>query len=372
MTKRPRFFDLDDPAAKQELASEFMTRRGGSLRGALLVQSGIIRTADSGSRMEMDVRGLRGYDTAGTLILNFDTATGTLTVTGGIVAGGTITGAVITGGTLQTASSGKRVVIANPPGDRIDFYSGSADETSNGYILINVSGAAGGTAGVATWVTPSINSQDRASVSLTSESKDGVTSKSVVALSADTVLQVATTTSADTSLQLQGDLALFDSFSDPPTAAASYVRVFNSGGKSLRAISSTTTAPLWPIRAFVGACSGDLALTTTVTDVAGMTTGSFTTYAPNAIAIAWVFADFDVTTVGTGFNNVYINCSQGGTDDFSGACEDRVHREWVHGVQTYTLTTPGAFTIKARGKKNTAGGASAVKINSRLVVLVIG
>jgi hypothetical protein len=50
------------------------------------------------------------------------------------INGKTINGAVLTGSTLQTAASGKRVVIspgnANPETGSIEFYSGSADESA--------------------------------------------------------------------------------------------------------------------------------------------------------------------------------------------------------------------------------------------------
>lgn len=368
MTRKPRFFDLDDPNQRAELSSEFVPKRGGVLTGAFLVQAGIIRSADSGARWEGDVRGLRMYDSSNTLVFNADTSTGSLTLKGSITAGSTITGS-----TLQTAASGKRVVIAGSPGDRIDFYSGSADETSNGYVLVAVSGAAGATAGVATWVTPQINSQDRASISMTSESKDGSTSKTVVALSADTMLMVATTTNADTSIQLQGDLALFDSYSDPPAGAASYVRIFNSGGTGLRAVSSAETAPLWPIRTFQATPSADLLTSTTVTTMTGGTTATITTRVPNAIAIVCAYFDVDVTTTGTGFVNGYVNTSWAASDDLIAFFEDRVYRHGVGAVRTYVIATPGAYTVSLRGKKNSAGGAATIKKdNTHLDVIVIG
>lgn len=372
MTKKPRPLDLDNPMDRNELTSEFLRREGDVILGDLRVAGGRIISTDRGARWESDRKGMRFYDTSGAVIFNFDAATGTLTVSGGIVAGGTITGAVITGGTLQTASSGKRVVIANPPGDRIDFYSGDADETDEGYILVNTSGAAGGRAGVATWTTPQINSKGRPSVSMTGESKDGTTSETVIALSADTILGVATTGGVDTSLQWQGDVALFDSVSDPPTGAASYVRLFNSGGQSLRAISSSVTAPLWPVRAYSVTATPDTVCGTAVADVAGATQ-TFTTYAPNALAYVFTVADIEITTAGTGFCNVYTHCSGGGTTDFACAVEDRVHRGWHPGSTFYTLATAGSYTIKLRTNKNAAGGAAAVKAtNTRMTLLVIG
>jgi hypothetical protein len=368
MTRKPRFFDLDDPNQRAELSSEFVPKRGGVLTGAFLVQAGIIRSADSGARWEGDVRGLRMYDSSNTLVFNADTSTGSLTLKGSITAGSTITGS-----TLQTAASGKRVVIAGSPGDRIDFYSGSADETSNGYILVAVQGAGGGTAGVATWVTPAINSQDRASISLVGESKDGSTAKSSIALSADTVLVIATTSSADSTIQLQGDLALFDSISDPPASAASYVRVFNSGGSGLRAISSNDTAPLWPMRLFTAIPTADLLTSTTVTTMTNGTTATITTRVPNAIAIVSAYFDVDVTSTGTGFVNGYINPSWTASNDLIAFFEDRVYRHGVGSIRTYIIATPGAYTVSLRASKNSAGGAATVKKdNTHLDVIVIG
>lgn len=353
MARKPQFFDLLNPAHFEILAEEFLPRSGGVITGGLSMQSAIIKSADSGSRWEGDVRGLRGYDTTGALVFNLDTTTGSLTLTGAVTAGGTITGS-----TLQTAASGKRVVIAGSPGDRIDFYSGSADETSNGYILVAVSGAAGATAGVATWVTPSINSQDRASISMTSESKDGSTSKSVVALSADTVLQVATTTSADSTLQLQGDLALFDSFSDPPASATSYVRLFNSGGTGLRAISTNETWPCGPIRVLSDQASADQTLTTTATDVTGCSV-TFTTRVPNAVAHITGTFYFVGTTVGYGACLGYCNVDGtlkteaavmiSGTNGEGGTFA----QTWEH-----TFASAGSHTVKLQVGKSAAGGAA--------------
>ena len=368
MSRKPEYFDLRNPAHFELLAEEFLPRSGGVITGAMQMQAGIMRSADSGARGEGDVRGLRGDDTTGARVFNLDTTTGSLTLTGAVTAGGTITGA-----TLQTASSGKRVVIPGSPGDRVQFFSGSADETAEGYILVAVSGSGGGTAGVATWVTPQINSQDRASISMTGESKDGSTSKTVIALSADTVLGVATTGSADTSLQWQGDIALFDSVSDPPAGAASYVRVFNSGGTGLRATSSAETAPLWPIRVFTATPSADLVTSTTVTTMTGGTTATITTRVPNAIAIVCAYFDVDVTTAGTGFVNGYVNTSWSGSNDLIAFFEDRVYRHGVGSVRTYVVATPGNYTVSLRGNKNAAGGAATVKKdNTHLDVVVIG
>jgi hypothetical protein len=368
VTRRPEFFDLRNPAHFEILAEEFLPRSGGVITGAMQMQSAIIKSADSGARWEGDVRGLRGYDTTGALVFNLDTTTGSLTLTGAVSAGGTITGS-----TIQTAASGKRVVIAGSPGDRIDFYSGSADETSNGYILVAVSGAAGATAGVATWVTPAINSKNRASISMTSESKDGSTSETVIALSADTVLGVATTGSADTSLQWQGDIALFDSVSDPPTGAASYVRVFNSGGTGLRATSSAETAPLWPNRTFQATPTADLLTSTTVTTMTNGTTATITTRVPNALVVVSAFFDVDVTTTGTGFVNGYVNTTWAGSNDLMAFFEDRVHRTGKGSTRTYVVATPGAYTVALRANKNAAGGAATIKKdNTHLDILVIG
>lgn len=159
----------------------------------------------------------------------------------------------------------------------------------------------------------------------------------------------------------------------PPGASVTGACIVWAEGGGLRGRSSDGTVfPLAPVRIFNVAASADLILSTTITDVTGCTTGNFTTLVPNATAKVWAFTDFEVTTAGTGFGNAYINLSITGTDDFAGAVEDRVHREWVMGVNTYVLATPGLYAIKLRGNKNAAGGASAIKINTRMVVELIG
>jgi hypothetical protein len=368
MSRKPEYFDLKNPAHFEILAEEFLPRSGGVITGAMQMQSAIIKSADSGARWEGDVRGLRGYDTTGALVFNLDTTTGSLTLTGAVSAGGTITGS-----TLQTAASGKRVVIAGSPGDRIDFYSGSADETSNGYILVAVSGAAGATAGVATWVTPAINSQDRASISMTSESKDGSTSKTVVALSADTVLGVATTGSADTSLQWQGDIALFASVTDPPASAASYVRLFNSGGTGLRAISTSDTAPLWPIRIFSdnGSDSG-VAAAFPVYET--MSTDCFVTFTTRvASAVVDLSGFVEVVNGGAGWGGLVAQISDGTTiiSEISVASENAADVTIPVAVQATVASAGTTKTYRIRVSKIIAGGTVSIA-NAYLKAIVIG
>jgi hypothetical protein len=126
-----------------------------------------------------------------------------------------------------------------------------------------------------------------------------------------------------------------------------------------------------PVRLYSAASNADLVLGTAVADVAACTV-TFTTVSANATALVVGMVDCDITTAGTGFCNAYVNCSQGGTNDFACAFEDRVHREWGPVATSYTLTAAGTYTVKLRGNKNAAGGAAAIKINTRIVALVTG
>lgn len=168
-------------------------------------------------------------------------------------------------------------------------------------------------------------------------------------------------------LDAKGDLIAASADNTPARVAVGANMSF------LMADSSQTPGVRWlPIQFFDVAASSDLVLTTTITDVSGATTGSFTTTFANARALCSSSVDFETTTAGTGFCNAYMNCSTPGTDDFAGAIEDRVHREWVSWSRMYTLATPGSYVIKLRGNKNTGGGASAIKINTKFLVVVIG
>lgn len=57
-----------------------------------------------------------------------------------ISVGGEITGGTITGGTIQTAATGKRLVMAGSPANQYQFYDGA---TSVGYLKIDDDGAGG-------------------------------------------------------------------------------------------------------------------------------------------------------------------------------------------------------------------------------------
>jgi hypothetical protein len=240
--------------------------------GDLVLAGGRLLVTNGQAGVQIDAGGQRFYDTSGTVIFNFDTTTGTLTLTGSLVAG-----------ELSTAASpNKRITIGEAPDDRIFFYSGDPDESAAGYLAVGVQGSGGTRAWVGTLTTGQISSQDRASIVLVSESKDGASLKTNVTLSADNVLVLATTGGADSTIQLSGDLALLDSVSDPPVAAAQYVRTYNSAGQSLKAISSSVTAPLWPQRVYDGVPTSALTASATPTRPPGMFVQP-TTYASSAI-----------------------------------------------------------------------------------------
>lgn len=358
VTRQPRFLDLDRPQDRHELTSEFLRREGDYILGDLRVAGGRIISTDRGSRWEQDRLGMRFYDTAGAKIFDFDATTGVLTVTGGIVSGGTITGAVITGGTLQTAASGKRVVIATPPGDKVQFFSGDAAETIEGHIQVEIAGAGGGRAWRGVYTSGKLSGQDAASIVLLSETQDGSTGKSAITLSADTILPVATTTSADCTIQLLGDIAFQDAFSDPPTSSAGFVRVWNSGGSGLRTISTGETAPLAPIRVLSAQATADYTITTTRADITGCTK-TFTTRVPSAVA--HITGAFDFDAVATGYGALVGYCEIDGIVKneaalfIASAAGERftVNQTWEH-----TFAASGSHTIKLQANKSVAGGTA--------------
>lgn len=77
---------------------------------ATLVGS-VYKSATSGSRVELDSSGLRFYDSSSALKVELSTATSSATFVGDITSGSTITGVTITGGTVRTASSGTRIEL---------------------------------------------------------------------------------------------------------------------------------------------------------------------------------------------------------------------------------------------------------------------
>jgi hypothetical protein len=348
MAKGPRFLDLDRRDQRHELTSAFLRRDGDTMFGDLVLAGGRLLVTNGQAGVQIDAGGQRFYDTTGTVIFNFDTATGTLTLTGSLVAG-----------ELSTAPSGKRITIGEAPDDRIFFYSGDVDETSAGYLSVGVQGSGGTRAWVGTLTTGQISSEDRASIVLVSESKDGASLKTNVTLSADNILVLATTSSVDSTIQLSGDLSLLDSVSDPPVAAAGYVRMYNSAGQSFKARSSSVTAPLWPQRIFLSAPSSALTATSTTTLVPGMT-AQFNTYASSTIYHAVAFVRFNPDGVAISetmvldlwvdsvlvAQNVYTNLTT-------------LNYNWPLTVNyAGTLVTPGVHTIEVKAFFTPAAGGT--------------
>jgi hypothetical protein len=347
MAKGPRFLDLDRRDQRHELTSAFLRRDGDTMFGDLVLAGGRLLVTNGQAGVQIDAGGQRFYDTTGTVIFNFDTATGTLTLTGSLVAG-----------ELSTAPSGKRITIGEAPDDRIFFYSGDADETSAGYLSVGVQGSGGTRAWVGTLTTGQISSQDRASIILVSESKDGASLKTNVTLSADNILVVATTT-GDSTIQLSGDLALLDSVSDPPVSSAGYVRMYNSAGQSLKAISPSVTAPLWPQRPLSAPPTSALTATATPTRVPGMVVQP-NTYASSTIyhAVGTVRFNPDGVAIGeTMVLDLVVDSTLVTSSVYTNLTT--LNYAWPLTVNyAGTLVTPGVHTIELKASFLPAAGGT--------------
>lgn len=71
----------------------------------------------------LDANGVRFYGPDGvTVLFEFDTATGDVTMDGGTIIGADFDGGTITGGTVQTAASGTRLVMSSTADDRLTAY----------------------------------------------------------------------------------------------------------------------------------------------------------------------------------------------------------------------------------------------------------
>lgn len=96
-----------------------------------------------GSGVVINRAGILGAS-AGSPTFTLDAVTGDATFTGDVTAstitGGTITGTTITGGTIQTATTGKRLVMAGSPSNQYQFKDGAS---SVGYLEIDDDGAGG-------------------------------------------------------------------------------------------------------------------------------------------------------------------------------------------------------------------------------------
>lgn len=367
MGTKPRYLNLNSVQDRHELTSAYLRREGDTVLGALRIQGGKITTADRGARVEQDIYGLRGYNAAEAIVFEFDTATGSLTLVGTISAGSTITGSE-----FRTAESpNKRITIGEAPDDRINFYSGSADETAAGFVRVQALGSGGTQRFELDLFSGQIDSQDAASVVMLSETKDGAT-ETVITLSADTILGLATSSGVDTTLQLLGDIALQDAFSDPPAAASGFVRLWNSGGDGLRGISVSDTWPVGPVRSFAGTGS-DTAVATIFPSYETMSTDcfvSFTTRVPNAVVTLIGFLRFAGTVAGW-FNGVAVIADGTTTVSTPVVVAQEANGTSATVATTLTVATPGAKTYRLRVSKGVAAGTLTID-NAYLMALVVG
>ncbi|MGW0948438.1 hypothetical protein ACWD4O_38605 [Streptomyces sp. NPDC002623] len=85
------------------------------LEAILQLATRIVAGNPAGARVELNEDGLRVYDAADVLVIQFNAADGSAVFTGDItgsdITGSTITGTTVTGGLIQTDASGERVAI---------------------------------------------------------------------------------------------------------------------------------------------------------------------------------------------------------------------------------------------------------------------
>jgi hypothetical protein len=84
-------------------------------------------SATTGARIVMNSAGIAGFDTTSTnastgATFSISASTGDAVFKGSIQSGSTITGAAITGGTIKTADSGTRIELTTTDANRIYFY----------------------------------------------------------------------------------------------------------------------------------------------------------------------------------------------------------------------------------------------------------
>lgn len=116
------------------------------LEAVLELATRLVAGDPAGARVELNSDGLRVYDSAGTLVIQFNAADGSATFTG------TISGSTITGGVIQTAASGERITLNEGNQKKIIVYNSSGTaigELSSRGLLVS------GTSGAIAWLNPS-------------------------------------------------------------------------------------------------------------------------------------------------------------------------------------------------------------------------
>jgi len=98
-----------------------------------------VGTPPSGSGMVINSQGLSLYNSAGTRTIYLNALDGAGTFTG------TILGSTIIGGSIETASSGRRIIISSTASSKIEFKSGLSSETVSGRFEFTDSGSSVGT-----------------------------------------------------------------------------------------------------------------------------------------------------------------------------------------------------------------------------------
>ena len=94
--------------------------------------------------MVINSQGISLYNSSGarTIYLNALDGAGTFT---GTISGSTVTGSTIIGGSFQTASAGRRIVMASTDSSKVTFFSGLSSETVSGRLEFTDSGSSVGT-----------------------------------------------------------------------------------------------------------------------------------------------------------------------------------------------------------------------------------
>lgn len=126
-----------------------------------------------------------------------------------------------------------------------------------------------------------------------------------------------------------------------------------------------------PVQILEDIASSALTISTTVTDIPGISI-TFTTTNANALVLAFATFDYDVTLAGSTLASGYVRLDAGA--DVLLVFDDLrwVHRYTKFGQQAFTVATPGSHTIVMRGNKNSATGTALLNTLSRLLLVVIG
>lgn len=114
--------------ARQGVDADLASLNVGKLTAGSLVAdvtvSARIKTANSGARVELNSAGLQAFNSGGSQTVDVSSATGNVTIVG----------------TIKTAFSGIRMEIGTATSNEMFFYSGHANETSPGRLIVNSGG----------------------------------------------------------------------------------------------------------------------------------------------------------------------------------------------------------------------------------------